>query len=174
MNSHLVGMISSTDGSVQTLGRTELDLYNNMLVFGSQCYFISHSSREATVNAFSDLVGSINSELIVDVAVMYDCLNTQRTYIIIAINVLHVPSMKHNLIPPFVMREAGLVVNDTEMIHVKDTSHEYYSIYDDKTGLRILLQLSGVFLYFQTRKPSIEDLTNDTTQAVMLTPEGPS
>ena len=29
-------------------------------------------------------------------------------------------------------------------------------------------------MYFQTQKPSIEDLTNYTTQAVLLTPEGPS
>ena len=85
---------------------------------------------------------------IVDVAVMYDCLTTQRTYILIARNFLHVPSMKHNLIPPLVMREAGLVVTDTAMIHVKYTSHEDHSIYDENTGLRIRLQLSRVFSYF--------------------------
>ena len=84
MNYHLIGVISLTDGSVQTLGWTELDLQANMLVFGSQCYIISHSSKESTVNTFSDLVGSINSVLIVDVAVMYDCLTTQRAYILIA------------------------------------------------------------------------------------------
>ena len=148
MNAYLVSVISSSDVSVQTLGRTELDSHANMLVFGSQCYIISQSSREAMVNAFSDLVGSINNVTIVDVAVVYDCLTTQRTYIIIARNILHVPSMKHNLIIPFVMREAVLVVKDTAMIHVKDPSHEDDSIYDEKTGLRIRLQLSRVFSYF--------------------------
>ena len=57
-------------------------------------------------------------------------MTIQRTYILIARNVLHVPSMEYELIPPFVLREAGMVVNDTAMIHVKDPSHEDHYIYD--------------------------------------------
>jgi hypothetical protein len=41
-----------------------------------------------------------------------------KTYLLIVRNALHVPSMQHNLIPPFIMREAGLVVNDVPKMQV--------------------------------------------------------
>ena len=117
INSHLFCVISLTDGYVQTLGRIELDSHDNMLVFGSQCYFISHSSREATVNAFSDLVGSINSVPIVDVAVMYDCLTTQRTYILdaYALEMSNV-SVAFEILPPGKLPPPGWTKSSSHLI----------------------------------------------------------
>jgi hypothetical protein len=39
-----------------------------------------------------------------------------------------VPAMEQNLIPPFVMREAGIVVNDTPKIHMKNPTIEAHSL----------------------------------------------
>ena len=50
---------------------------------------------------------------IVDAAVIYDDPYTRKKYLLIARNALHVPSMQHHLVPPFVLREAGLIVNKT-------------------------------------------------------------
>ena len=83
-----------------------------MIVFGADCFVISKSGKEAIVNAFSDQVGTLTVP-IVDAAVAYDCPIKNETFILVARNVLHVPSMDHNLIPPFIMREAGLTVNAT-------------------------------------------------------------
>ena len=66
---------------------------------------------------FTDQV-SIITVPIFDAAVAYDYPWSQSTYILITRNILSVPSMDHNLIPPFILREAGLTVNDTYMIHL--------------------------------------------------------
>ena len=57
---------------------------------------------------------------IVDTAIAYDCQNTMKTYILIVHNTLHVKSMYHNLLTPFIVREAGLIVNNEPKIHCSD------------------------------------------------------
>ena len=91
----------------------------NMIVFGKDCFIISKSGKEAIVNDFTDQVGNITVP-IVNAAVAYDYPWSQITYILIAKNILSVPSMDHNLIPSFILREAGLTVNDTAMIHLNE------------------------------------------------------
>ena len=65
--------------------------------------------------------------------------------------------MMNNLIPPFVMREAGLKVNYVTKIHIErqnltSESHFIVSTADSNgTELRIPIQLDGIFSYFPTR-----------------------
>jgi hypothetical protein len=53
---------------------------------------------------------------LVDTAVKYDQYG--RVYIMLIQNALYVPSMDHNLLPPFMMREAGVIVKDTPKIQL--------------------------------------------------------
>ena len=46
---------------------------------------------------------------------------------------------------PFILREAGLVLNDTPKIHCDDPSVEDHSLFDEETGLRIPFTLNGTF-----------------------------
>ena len=55
--------------------------------------------------------------LIVDAALAYDCKFTMNTYLLMTRNSIYIPSMENNLIPPFLMREYGLLVNDVARIH---------------------------------------------------------
>ena len=96
---------------------TDLDSHANMVVVGKQATIIQHSGRTVEVNAFADVCKKVENVPIVDAAVAYDCPYTMKTYILIMRNALYIPTMKHNLIPPFIMREAGLVVNDVPRIH---------------------------------------------------------
>ena len=121
------------------------------------------------MNAFSQEVGRIKGVPIVDAAVAYDCPIMNVTYILVARNV---PSMTHNLIPPFILREAGIMVNDTAKIHVIDPTIEDHSVFFPKVNLRISLALEGIFSYFPTRKPTTDDLLNGVR--VTITPEGPT
>ena len=79
-------------------------------------------------------------------------------------NALHVPSKSCNLIPPFIMREAGLVVNDVPLIHtdIKDLMDETHCIVSTKkaagTNLNIPMKLGGIFLYFDTQKLTEEEI----------------
>ena len=73
-------------------------------------------------------------------------------------NTIHVPSMENNLIPPFMMREAGIMVNEKAKIHTDDLKDSDHSITFSSTGFRISLYLWGIFSYFSTRQPTREDL----------------
>jgi hypothetical protein len=87
----------------------------------------------------------------VDCAFLYECPLSGKSYILVARTVLHVPTMEHNLVPPFLLGEAGLKVNDIPKIHVKDPDVSHHSIYFDDADLRIHLGLWGVFSYFPSR-----------------------
>jgi hypothetical protein len=50
-------------------------------------------------------------------AVKYESPFDVKVYILLIRNALHVPSMDYNLIPPFMMRGAGIIVRDTPCPH---------------------------------------------------------
>jgi hypothetical protein len=50
---------------------------------------------------------------IVDVALGFDDPVTNWTYLLIMRNSLSIPTMGHNLMSPFFLREAGLYVDET-------------------------------------------------------------
>eukprot|EP00957_Ditylum_brightwellii_P054990 4168206-Ditylum_brightwellii.AAC.1 len=60
------------------------------------------------VNPFTPDYDTIRVKL-VDTALKYDCPHEDKSYILLARNALHVPSMDHNLKPPFMLREAGIM-----------------------------------------------------------------
>jgi hypothetical protein len=102
---------------------------------------------------------------------MYDCPTSGKQYILLVRNALHVPAMEQNLIPPFVMREAGIVVNETPKIHVNDPTVEDHSIYFEESNFRILMALWGTFSYFPTSAPTTDEL-DACDDVYLLTPNG--
>ena len=95
---------------------------------------------------------------LVDGALMYDCPYSGKSYILVVQNAIHVPSMENNLIPPFMTREGGIVVNESAKIHTNDPIDLDHSITFNSTGFRIPLYLWGIFSYFSTHQPMQEDL----------------
>jgi len=172
ISSFSVYATSMTDKDT-TSSTTELDSHANMVVVGAQATIIQTSGRSAEVRAFSDDCSKLEKVPIVDAVIAYDCPYTMKTYLMIVKNALYVPSMAHNLVPPFIMREAGLVVNDVPMIHCGEVTRECHSIICSDPELRIPLHLDGVFSCFKTRK-LIEDeqLNCEEYDYVMLTPDG--
>ena len=106
---------------------------------------------------------------IVDAAVQYECPYSGTLHVLIIRNALHVPSMKHNLVPPFIIREEGIQVNDTPKIQVNDPTTSDHSIYFPETDFRIPLSLWGVFSYFPSSKPMAQKL-QETEEVYLLTP----
>jgi hypothetical protein len=151
--------------------RTELDSHANMVVVGKNAMVLNTTGRLATVRAFSPEHEPIEVS-IVDAAVIYDCPFGGQTHIIICLNALHVPSMTNNLVPPFIMREAGIIVNDVPKIHTKDPGVEDHSLLFVQENVRIPLLLWGTFSYFATRKPTTKDLIDHEDFLLALTPEG--
>ena len=58
---------------------------------------------------------------------------------------MYVPSMYINLIPLFIVREAGVIINDKPKIHVSDTSLDDHAIIFVKDNMRIPLKINGIF-----------------------------
>jgi hypothetical protein len=77
--------------------------------------------------------------------------------------------MRNNLLPPFVLREAGVRVYDTPKIQVDEPTVEDHSICFPETGFRIPLSLWGMFSYFPTTEPTAE-LMKETEEVYLLTP----
>ena len=73
---------------------------------------------------------------------------TGKTRKFIFHNALSVPEMDHNLVPPFILGEAGLIVNDTLKIHVKEPSVEDHTVFFPTYDVWIPLSLNGIYLAF--------------------------
>jgi hypothetical protein len=73
-------------------------------------------------------------------------------------NALYMPNMENNLIHPFIMRNAGVIVNDIPKINCDDPTVSDHCILFNNNNLRIPLQLNGTFSYFHTRKPTDDEL----------------
>eukprot|EP00957_Ditylum_brightwellii_P087829 6688930-Ditylum_brightwellii.AAC.1 len=95
--------------------RMELDSHANMSVVGRHVYVISDTGRIADVSTFTPDYNSIKIEK-VDAEIQYNCPYNRMSHILIVRNALHVPSIKNNLILPFVMQEVGIEVNDVPKI----------------------------------------------------------
>jgi len=130
-----------------------------MIVLGKHCFvFDNVHGQTCEVQPFDPSLGTVKKVPIVDAAIAYDCPYTHKTYILMFRNALHVPSMDNNLIPPFIMREAGITVNDIPKIHANDPESKDHSIAFPDTDLRIPLQLWGIFSFFHSRIPTSDEI----------------
>eukprot|EP00957_Ditylum_brightwellii_P065696 4983211-Ditylum_brightwellii.AAC.1 len=77
---------------------------------------VSDTGRVMEVHPFTPDYDAMKVKL-VDAGLKYDCPNKDKLYILLLRNALYVPSMDHNLIPPFMLRKAGITVNKTPKIH---------------------------------------------------------
>jgi hypothetical protein len=134
--------------------RTELDSHANMAVVGRYCFVIRETGRQADVSPFSPEYESLKQVNIVDSAVLYECPYTGKEAILVIQNALYMPAMDNNLIPPFIMREAGLIVNDVPKIQMNNPTEDHHSIVFPEGEFRIPLSLWGVFSYFPSSAPT--------------------
>lgn len=189
-NEHVLRSISaaiSTAATVDHYGKkvdtdestTQLDSHANWWVLSDDCTVFNEYKKKVSVAGFSSEVGTIPKVPIVDAAMAYHCPYSDDVYILIVSKALWVPSMKHNLAPPFIMREADIEVNDKAKLHCERPTIEEHSIFDPSTGLRIPLQLDGIFSCFPTRALTKEELRNiqwyiDQNRIVHLSPKTPN
>ena len=94
-----------------------------MAVVGTNCLIVEDTGKTTKVKPFIPEYNDLEAVPIVDVGVKWTCPYDEKDYKILITNALYAPSMNMNLILPFLMREAGLIVNDIPkimwIIHVK-------------------------------------------------------
>ena len=89
---------------------------------------------------------------IIDAAVVFEDPYTEDIYALVLRNALYVELMDHHFIPPFIIREARLVVNDVAKIHCQQRTQEDHSIIDKGSKLHIRLRLEGIFFFVSDPK----------------------
>jgi hypothetical protein len=138
-------------GMYSGLSATKLDSHANMAVAGNETTIIARSGAFATVTPFSKDLPAMDMVEIGDAAMCFDDPISLETFILVMKNGLLIPMMGHNLIPPFLIRKAGLILDETPKHQTPCPSIDNHSIRDQRSGLRIHLQLNGIFSYFNTR-----------------------
>ena len=160
----------SSDNDDCSQPRSELDSHANMILLGKHAYIFDQTpKRTCDVVPFDPSLGTSMEIPIVDGAVSYDCPHSHKTFLLIFRNALYVPTLEHNLIPPFILREAGLVVNETAKIHTNDPTKHDHAIISATNDLVIPLQLNGIFSFFHTRSPIESELSN--CDPILFTPD---
>ena len=163
----IISSIESDNGTADP--RSELDSHANMIVLGKHAFIFESTDRTCNVPPFSADLGIATNVPIVDAALAYECPYIHKIFILIARNALSIPTMEHNLIPPFIMRAGGATVNDTAKTHCNDPTVDNHCIIFKNADLKIPLQLSGTFSYFHTRLPTIKELHH--CDKVFITPD---
>ena len=130
-----------------------------MPVVGKHAYIVAETGKKVDVSPFTPDYKPLTVPL-VDATLKYDNPYNGKSYILVLWNALYVLSMDNNLIPPFMLREMGVTVNDIPKIHKEDPTVDDHAITFMETGFRIPLLLWGIFSYFPTSKPSHDNLLN--------------
>ena len=98
-----------------------------MPVVGCHAHILEYTAHMVNVHGFAEDLGNLQAIPVVHAIIAYDCPITAHTYLLSIHNAIYIESMTVNLIPPFMMRLAGMVVNECPeilvTIHVKRTIH---------------------------------------------------
>ena len=118
---------------VNKSSRTELDSHANMPVIGINAYILAKIGETVDIAHFTPDYKPISVEL-VDAALKYECPYSGKIKILIIRRGLYVPSMTHNLLPPFMLREAGITINEVPKIHATSPTEEHHAITFQETN----------------------------------------
>ena len=143
---------------MNTVSATELDSHADSPVVGRFTRTLEDTGIQASVSGFTSDLGKPLTVPVVNAAVAYDCEFTGETRIMIICNALHFKNMEVNLIPPFMMRLAGIEVNECPKFLSKQPNESDHSMYFPEQDIRIPFQLEGIISYIPTRIPTLEEL----------------
>ena len=113
-----------------------------MAVIGRNSCVIENTGRNVNVKPFTSDCKTLENVPIVDAVLKWYDEYNDKVHILMVKNALYVPTMPHNLIPPFIMCKAGVVVNDIPKIHVDNPGIEDHTLYFPNDDVRIQLRLN--------------------------------
>lgn len=150
-------MVDAGNRKIEGVSRTELDSHAASIVVGKNALITHDSGKSVNVGPFTEQLGKLNDVPIVDCVIAHDCPYSKRTILLAMYNALYIPEMSENLVPPFVLRRQGNVVNDIPKIQIDAPTELDHCLILDDNRVHIPLQLIGTMSYFQTRKPSMDE-----------------
>lgn len=166
-NFEMLSVQSKEDSS----SRTELDGHANMAVVGKNVLILGETGESVSAAGFNPSHG-VDEYRLVHAAIRHDCPKTGKSHILVLYGALSVPSSDNNLIPPFMLREAGWTVNDVPKIHCHEPNSDDHCMFA-KDGSKIFLSLRGIFSGFPTSVPSIEEVNQAVNEGseLVMTPD---
>ena len=78
--------------------------------------------------------------------------------------------MKHNLLSPFIMRLAGLEVNEQPKFMTRNPTTKHHLVYFKENDIRLPLTIKGTLSFLPTRKPTQEKYLNIVTRLELKPP----
>ena len=135
-----------------------MDSHADSAVVGSNCHVLRKTGKVLNVQGFTDALGSGLSVPFVDAAVTYEDEQSSKVYILIIKNALHVESMDNHLVPPFLMRIAGIEVDECPKFLSRNPSISNHSLFFRDLDLRIPLCLHNTISYLPTRLPTPDEI----------------
>ena len=78
--------------------------------------------------------------------------------------------MKHNLLSPFIMRLAGLEVNEQPKFMTRNTTTKHHSFYFKENEIILPLGIKVIVSFLTTRKPPQEEYLNIGTRLELTPP----
>ena len=151
-----------------TVSRLELDSHADSPVLGAGAIIIRETGKKVSVRGFTDEIGEPIVVPVVDGLLLYECDITNQQYVLIIRNALHIESMVNHLIPPFIMRLAGIVVDECPKFLSKTPTLDNHCIFFEEDNLRIPLCLHGITSYIPVRTPSTDEI--ETLPSLEVTP----
>ena len=124
---HKIMASMEVDVEIDGESLTELDSHANMPVVGREALIVEQSGKTVEVSPFTLDYKPIEVE-VVNAIVQCDSPLDGREYMLVIQNTLCVPSMSNDLIPPFIMWENGISVNECAKIHCEDPTREDHAI----------------------------------------------
>lgn len=147
----------------------ELDSHADSPIMGGHAKVLEYTGRTVNVQGFSDNLGKPIKVDIVNVALVYDCSYSGESHILHLRNALYMNLIEVSLIPPFMMRLAGLYVNKCPKFLLENPSITDHIVYSKEHDVRLPLKLEGIISYLPCRTPANDELDSLPT-VIDLTP----
>ena len=150
------------------ISATELDSHADSPVVGKYARIIEHTDKEVNVSGFSKSLGKPLMVPVVNAAIIYDCEITGNSYVMVICNALYVKDMEVNLIPPIMMRLAGIQIDECPKFLAEQPSIENHSAYFPEADVRIPFLLEGIISYIPTRIPTLAEMKANEGSYLLL------
>ena len=97
--------------------RTELDSHANMIMLRKNSFVFESTGRIYNIQPFSTDLGMATNVPILDGALAYDYPYTGQVCIILVRNALHISTIDHNLVPPFIILKIYYLLQSIPQFH---------------------------------------------------------
>ena len=154
---HKINESVTSDDLKDDVSTIELDLHADSPVVGKHTQILRRTGRRVKVSGFTDQLGDPIPVDVVDAAMMYNCEYSGNSYLMVIRNALYLKQMESTLIPPFMMRVAGIEIDKCQKFLAKKLSIRNHLIFFLYQNIHIPMKLFGIVSYVPARLPSVKE-----------------